>query len=535
MKIIPKTQKEELTGGSLSIDGLCQGTVSSELDAIAPLLSDMIIKKVGSNGSTEKLPVNISFEKGMKDEQYSLETTKNAINIAAGGYNGALYALQSLRILAELDLKKDKYSVPCIKIEDYPDFGWRGVSLDEARHFFGKDTVKRLLDLMSLHKLNVFHWHLTDDQGWRLEIKSFPRLTEIGSKREKSNINGWRKCDHDNTPHSGFYTQEDAKEIVAYAKKLGIMVVPEIDMPAHFTAAFAAYPHLACREVETEVLWYFGGKYPSTLGIKDWNRSACMGKSTTFEFIYKIIDEICDIFPAPYFHIGGDEAPKAEWKKCPHCQKVISDEGLADEEALQGYFTNKVNEYAKAKGKKLIGWNEILKGKNLDNSVTVQYWTPQRDGRVISYAKNGGKVILSKHQAFYFDMGYNQYPLSNTYSFTPKKCGIDKAYYDNVLGVEGEMWTEWVQNVKKLDMQYFPRMEALSETGWNNGYKNFAEFLERLEDFKKILDAFDVNYAENEVAMPKGFFKRKKEMLLWYKESQLRELNQNDEIKKQKK
>ena len=381
-----------------------------------------------------------------------------------------------MRILADYDI--GGRTVPCCSIHDAPRWGWRGMSLDESRHFFGKEEVKRLLDMLFMMKLNVFHWHLTDDQGWRIEIKKYPRLTETGSKRTCTQVDGWHTSHMVNEPHEGFYTQEDIREIVAYANARGIMVVPEIDMPAHFAAAQAAYPWLACRELEREVPGYFGGRVPTLHGVMDSNRSACLGKESTFQFIFDVIDEVCELFDAPYFHIGGDEAPKDEWKKCPHCQAKMKEMHLNDVEELQGWFNNRVLEYVKQKGKRLIGWNEILAAGNLDPSVIGQYWTPKRD-------KN----------------------------------------------VEAEVWTEWIDKRPKLDLNVYPRMQALAEVAWSaEERKKYADFKERLEAFKPTLDALGIGYAVTSVAEP-GTFQRQKPRRLFYCGDTHYELKLNEERK----
>jgi len=441
----------------------------------------------------------------LPEEAYTLEIKKDEILIHSGSEIGAYYAFQSLRQLSKYELGVRR--VRCCVINDRPEYKWRGLQLDIARHFFAKEEIKRFLDLMFMMKLNVFHWHLTDDIGWRVEIDKYPLLTEIGSKRKYTQINGWGSTDTDNKPHEGYYTKSDIAEIVDYAGKRGIMVVPEIDFPAHCACVLAAYPQLACREIKTEVPGYLGSKIPeSVYGIKDWNRTICVGKENTIQFVLDIIDEITELFPAPYFHIGGDEAPKDEWKKCPHCQKIIKDNHLKNEEELQGWFNNIICQHLSQKGKRLIGWNEVLKGGNLDKNVIVQYWTPQRDRRVEKYCKNGGNIILSNHQAFYFDMPYALYPLKNTYNYSPEKYKVSG---ENILGMEAEVWTEWIDGREKLDLMICPRMQALAENAWSKSAdKNFDDFMQRLEAFKPFFNFLDVNYAVNFVSMPKNFFER---------------------------
>lgn len=512
MNVIPKPQKYQQKLGKVDLKGIGKIEIDQKFDGLAEFVQEYFGKFFDKGGDTT---LKVTVDEAIAKEGYSLDVDDD-VSIAASSYEGAFYALQTLRIMSYADCKDADGIVDKCHIEDKPEFSWRGLHLDESRHFFGKEFVKKYIDMMAMHKLNVLHWHLTDDQGWRIEIKKYPLLTEIGSKREKSNIHGWHSTDDDGTPVSGFYTQEDAKEVVEYAQKRGIIIVPEIDMPAHFQAAFAAYPHLACREKKVEVAWYFGGKYPLSIGQKDWNRSACIGKPTTMQFIYDVIDEICEMFPAPYFHIGGDEAPKEEWKNCEHCQALIKEKGLKDEKQLQGYFINQVQKYLATKNKRLLGWNEVLEGKNLDSSVVVQYWVPTLDVNVKNHLNSGGQVVLSKHKYFYFDMPYAQYPLQTTYSFQPYFDGIKPCHKDSVLGVEGTVWTEWIATPEKLNFQLYPRMEALSEVAWNQNEKNWKEFKARLDEFKPILTACGIGYAKDEISCVRNLITRAKRRAKWY-------------------
>lgn len=474
----------------------------------------------------------IKKDSSFDNESYSLDVTEDCITIKAGDEAGAYYALQSLRQISRYELGKRK--VPCCKINDRPNYKWRGMQLDESRHFFGKEEVKRYLDLMFMMKLNVFHWHLTDDQGWRVEIKKYPLLTEIGSVRSFTQINGWGSTDIIEGEYGGYYTQEDIKEIVEYASQRGIMIVPEIDFPAHCAAAIAAYPWLACRELNRPVPGYFGGIIPEKkLGIKDWNRTICAGKEQTMEFVFDVIDEICQLFPAPYFHIGGDEAPKDEWKKCPHCQKVISDNHLKDEEDLQGWFNNRILEHLKGKGKRLIGWNEILAAGNLDKTVIAQYWTPQRDKNAEKHVNTGGSIIMSNHKSFYFDMTYGLYPLKNTYNYSPVNFGVNEENVKNVLGVEGEVWTEWIDGREKLDLMIAPRMQALAEVAWSAPEnKSWKDFKARLDNFKVYYKLLDINYAVDAVSLPKNRIKRAKIQSKFMKGDTHLEVKLNRELKR---
>lgn len=450
--------------------------------------------------SKEKANIVFEFNASLKDEAYSLYISKSGVKIHASSYKGAFYALQSLRQLFESDIKnKKRLTCQCLTIEnDCPKYSWRGLSLDESRHFFGKETVKKLLDFMAMYKLNVFHWHLTDDQGFRIESKKYPLLTEIGSKRYGSQLKNWKCTEMDKSVHEGFYTQEEIKEIVSYAKKRCINILPEVDFPAHSAAVIASYNNLACREISCQVHNFFGDYIPRLNGIYDSNRTLCLGKEKVYRFAYDLIDEVSELFPFEYFHIGGDEAPINEWKKCPACQEKIKEEHLKNEVALQGYFTNKLNEHLKSKGKTLIGWNEVLKAQLLDRDVVAQYWTPQRDKNVTTHIKNGGKIIMSCHSAFYFDMPHTQTKIKNTYNFNPLKHNVPKKYLPNVLGVEGENWTEWTDSEEQLFYKLSCRTLALSENAWSDDMvKDYDSFCRRLERHKYILNALDIYYGEN--------------------------------------
>lgn len=487
--------------------------------------------------SAEDAKIRIVTDKTMGAEEYSIDCTDGRLIVKAAGFTGVFYAVQTLKqiVFFTPQTDRDAVRIPNVEIKDKPRFAHRGLLFDEARYFFGKENLKRILDLMSMYKLNVLHWHLTDDTGWRVEIKRYPLLTEIGSKRKDSSVGGWRNGRLTGEPHEGFYTQEDIREIVAYAQERCIMIIPEIDMPAHFAAAMAGYNYLGCREIPCEVHWFFGGNIPIDMGWKDWNRSACPGKETTYEFIFGVIDEIAQLFPAPYFHIGGDEAPKDEWKKCSECQRRMKEQGLRNTEDLQGYFNNRVAEYVESKNKRLIVWNEALSAGNLSKNVVGQYWTPTYDKNVKKHTAGGGQVIISKHQAFYFDMGYNQYPLKNTYNFEPVGKMIDKKHEDSILGLEGALWTEWISDMEKAEMQLFPRLQALAEVAWMpKGRRSFTDFLDRMHRNNEILDSLGVNYAEDSVSMPRGFLKRKREQKLWYDADQHREVRLNREEKRKK-
>lgn len=448
-----------------------------------------------------KLPVVVSkqakiaflYDRHVAKEGYVMEASVDELVIKASSSIGAFYAVQSIRQLTGGDLidNPDFLTLHALRIEDEPRYGMRSILFDEARYFHGMDVVKNLLDMMAYHKLNTLHWHLTDNVGWRMEIKKYPKLTEVGAVRKGSQTMAWENSFVDWTLHEGYYTQQEIKEIVQYAERLNITIIPEIDMPAHFGSAIASYPWLSCSGKEIEVPVRHGST-PENNGIGQV--IACAGKETTYQFIYDVLDEVCQLFPGPYIHIGGDEAPKGEWKKCPHCQKLIKDLGLKDEENLQGYFNNKIAVYLKRKGKRMIGWNEILSSKKLDNSIIAQYWTNKRDFKVENYLLSGHDVIISKHQAFYFDMPYAQNNLKTTYKFEPEKYNLTTKS-GGILGLEGCLWTEWIPTEDRINYQLYPRMQAFAEVAWSpKEVRNYNDFIVRLKKLLPVLDKYDVVY-----------------------------------------
>ncbi|MDR0750996.1 MAG: beta-N-acetylhexosaminidase [Christensenellaceae bacterium] len=468
-------------------------TLKTSASALLELFSK--VTEINPKITDNRADANIIFKlvDNIKKEGYTIEINSENITVCASEFAGAFYAVQTLRQLFKLDYQKPCMTINCALIEDYPRYSWRGLMLDESRHFFGMETVKKLIDLLAMHKLNILHWHLSDNEGWRVEIKKYPKLTEIGSKRRGTHFLAWGRRDDaavDWTPYSGYYTQDEIKEIVKYAQDQNVMIVPEIDMPAHFGAVLAAYPDLGCRGLQIETPIMHGGEKNGPGDL-----IACAGNSDTISFLYDVLDELVQLFPGGYFHIGGDEAPKAEWKACPKCQNTIKSEGLKNEEELQGYLSNKMYHWLKSKGKKLIGWNEILKATSLERDALIQYWHPIRDRRVEKWVRENGKVIISKHQAFYFDMPYAMRNLKKTYNFEPSKCKLDENY-NAIIGVEAACWTEWIKDEDRLFFQLFPRIEALSETAWSpKGSRNYANFRLRLEEFVEVLEKLNIPYA----------------------------------------
>lgn len=496
------------------------------------VFSEIPLELVNLSGDEASL-IKIKKDSSLQKEEYRLKIDENGVFISASAPAGAYYALQSVRQLGRFD--EGVCELPFVEISDRPEFSWRGLHLDESRHFFGKDCIKKLLDDMFRLKLNVFHWHLTDDQGWRIEIKKYPLLTEIGSKRSFTHTGGWGCAKKDERPYGPyFYTQKDIKEIVDYAAARCINIVPEIDVPAHFAAALAAYPQLACRDLKREVFGCMGDIFFKKEGVKDWNRPLCLGKKESVQFIFDVYDEVLQLFPFEYFHVGGDECDVSEWKTCPDCQRAMREQGFKNEKELQKKLTNELFEYLKKKGRHMIAWNDVLSQgcDRLDNSMVIQQWLPGQDKNTQKFAASGGKIIMSNHKSFYFNMTYAQYPLKNTYCFSPKKYGIK----DNscVLGVEGETWTEWIADFDQVQLHLHPRMEALSEVAWTpESSRSYKRFLNRYAGYKGVFRALGINYAADGIAMPKNAIKRGHVCRLFHNGAPDFEYYENKKIKEQ--
>ncbi len=506
---MPLNVKEFQGGYSIDREAVAL-SFDDEFECLKEIVPEML--KIKTAEPDKCVDISFIYDSKADKNAYSLSINESGVRVYASDYEGAMYAVATIRQLYKTDITDNKnLTASCVEIKnDKPLYDWRGLHLDESRNFFGIDTVKKLLDFMALYKLNRFHWHLTDDQGWRIEIKKYPLLTEIGSKRSGTQLHSWGSLEEDATPHEGHYTQEEIKEVVAYAKKRCIEIIPEIDFPAHCASAIAAYNDLACREIPCEVFPFCGWKLADKKGFKNWNRPICLGKDKSIDFVFDVLTEVAGLFPFEYFHVGGDESPTDEWKKCPACQERMKKENLKNETDLQGWFTNKVNAHLKSIGKTMVGWNEVL-ASNIDRDIVAQYWTPKKDKNVNKHIKDGGKVILSNHKYFYFDMLYSYCSAKGTYDFSYKTSSVPTKFKDSVLGVEGENWTEWTRTEKELFFKIFNRALALAETAWSDdGVKDYAGFVKRMEKHKKIMDALGIYYGSDDITMHKAKLKKKK-------------------------
>lgn len=496
-----------LAGQNVWIDQAFGGEAVDAVEDFAARLSKASGRKSRRVSELEKAGIRFIFDESMAPEAYTLDAGADGVEVVASTLRGVLYGLATLQqmlpeaVFTGARKRCVSWSIPYVHITDFPRFGYRGLHLDPCRHFWEAREVKRYIDVMALYKLNTFHFHLNDDQGWRVEIKSRPLLTEIGSVRSGSCI-GAVSGNSDGIPHGGFYTQEQLRTLVDYAAARGITIIPEIDLPGHMLAALAAYPELGCTGGPYEV-WTRWGVSEDVL---------CVGKEETFKFLEDVLSEICDIFPSKYIHIGGDECPKDRWKECPLCQARIRKLGLRDtshgtkEQYLQNYVTARMQSFLESKGRKIIGWDEILEGE-LAPGATVMSWRGTEGG--VEASARGFDVIMAPYTYLYLDYyqsdkrelepyaigGY--LPVEKVYSYEPFD-ELDEAQQIHILGVQGNLWTEHIATPEYLEYMLLPRLLALSEIQWcpRDG-RDFERFKESLPRHFAILDAMDYTYSQD--------------------------------------
>jgi hexosaminidase len=443
----------------------------------------------------------------MNPEGYLLTVEKKKVILTGCTPAGLSRGIQTIRQLLPPEIESStvaggvKWTMPCVSITDFPRFSWRGMHLDVSRHFFDVDFIKRYIDILAMHKMNVFHWHLVDDQGWRIEIKKYPRLTEVGAWRVDREDKPWNsrlpQQPGEKATYGGFYTQEEIKEVVAYASERHINVVPEIEMPAHVGSALAAYPQYSCT----------GGPFTVPPGsVWPITDIYCAGKDETFAFLEDILTEVMELFPSPYIHIGGDEADKTEWRKCPYCQARIRKEGLKDEAELQSYFVKRMERFISSKGRMLIGWDEILEG-GLAPGAAVMSWREFDGG--IEAAKAGHNVVMTPVSHTYFNL-YQADPateplayrgiinLEKVYLFEPVPDGLTEDEAKHIIGAQACLWTEMVPDGRTAEYMILPRLTAMSEVLWSaTESRNWVDFNIRLIRMMEHFDVMGLNYSKS--------------------------------------
>lgn len=502
IQIIPQPNKITLSKGFFLLTNKTsiQFRGGEEAESIAKKLAVMLSRSSGfqfqvSTSGSAKSTIVFQLEKKQvaPAESYTISVKSHQIIVAASSSHGLFYGLQTLRQLFPAAIETENISptswtIPCVEIEDAPRYSYRGLHLDVSRHFFDKKFILKYIDMMAMYKFNTFHWHLTDDQGWRVEIKKYPLLTKISAFR--------KECNGDTT--GGYYTQEDIKEVVAYAKERFVAVIPEIEMPGHAVAVLASYPELSCS----------GGpfKVSPTWGI--FHDVYCAGNDKTYEFIEGVLDEIVPLFPCKYIHIGGDECRKTRWERCIKCQEKMKTEGLPNEHKLQSYFVNRIEKYVQAKGKQIIGWDEILEG-GVTQTATIMSWRGMKGG--IEAAQSGNDVIMTPVDYCYFDyyqgveaeepaaFPHNKFlPLQKVYAFdpTPKELTPEQSRY--ILGGQANVWSEFIPTTAQVEYMVYPRALAMIECLWTKpALKDYAFFEQKVHTQYDRMSRYGINFSKS--------------------------------------
>ena len=518
--IIPKPVSLEMHSGNFNLTSKTMIIANSSVHHDAEMLNfylkklygfSLPIKNISSNSHLKNtITLDLLKPGDRKKDEYHLQVKDNEINIGGVSDEAVFYGIQTLLQLLPPDKPTGgiiNFEIPQLAIKDYPRFQYRGMHLDVGRHFFDVNFIKKYIDLLAYQKYNTFHWHLTEDQGWRIQIKKYPRLTSVGAFRNGTIIGHYPGTGNDDKREGGFYTQEQIKEVVKYAKDRYITIIPEIEMPGHASAAIAAYPQLSCfpnqsTEISPKTPWSGsreGKQVQQTWGVFP---DVFCPSEYTFKFLENVLDEVMALFPSKYIHIGGDECPKTYWKKSAFCQKLIKDKNLKDENGLQSYFIQRIEKYVNSKGRSIIGWDEILEG-GLAPNATVMSWRGEEGG--IAAAKDHHNVIMTPGQYCYFDHAQTKnsdsltiggfLPLDTVYDYEPIPKELDKSEAHYILGAQGNVWTEYMSNPQKVEYMVLPRMSALSEVVWSpKDSKNWNEFSSELPEMYKRYELWGTNY-----------------------------------------
>ncbi len=495
--IIPTPTEQTINNGFMEIENSPEIITKSNFNSAATLFKNAIKKLDLNSKKTTKNRIKFSPNEKLNEEEYILNINTDQITIEASTETGAIFGFQSLYQLMNLNLKNGVVKLQNQVIKDSPRFKYRGMHLDVGRHMYPVAFIKKYINGLAMLKFNNFHWHLTEDQGWRIEIEKFPELNNIGSYRDSTLIGHYtdKPWQFDKTRYGGFYTKKEIKEVVRYAQERGINVIPEIEMPGHSQAAVSSYPEFGCtgEQVGVAPLW----------GV--FKEIYC-SKNETFDFLEEIIDEVVELFPGKYIHIGGDEAPKTNWKACGNCQNVINREELKDEHELQSYFITRMEKYINSKGKQIIGWDEILEG-GLAPNATVMSWRGVSGG--IEAAKMNHEVIMAPNATCYLDHyqakdttneplaigGYT--PIEEIYNYEPIPDELDESLHKYIIGAQGNVWTEYMKTSDHVEYMVFPRIFALSEVVWAENKPSFEYFERKVIDLYPILDKMDINYSKH--------------------------------------
>lgn len=514
-KVVPAPDKISYNakGGNFTLSAstvinYTAGNADMERNAtfLAQYVKDMTKLELGKQAAKGKAKTGISLVLNAKaklaPEAYEIVVDKRGVTVTGATAAGVFYGVQAIRKSLPVLQSAESVKLPAAKVEASPRFAYRGMMLDCARHFFPAKFVKKYIDLIALHNMNRLHWHISDDQGWRFSVPGYPRLAEVGSKRAQT-VTGHNSELEDGVPYGGYYTDDEIRDIVKYAAERYVTIVPEVDMPGHMMAALAAYPELGCT----------GGPYKTGEFWGVYRDILCAGNEKVYTFIEKTLDHICDLFPGQYIHIGGDESPRVRWEKCPKCQAKIAEQGLTDKDGmskearLQGYFAKRVQKYLEAKGRKIIGWDELL-GCDVDTTATIMSWRGAEPGA--QGAKLGHDVIMSPNNALYFDHyqskdtgseppaigGFSD--VANVYNLEPVPAELAPSVKAHIKGVQANVWTEYIPYTNQVEYMVLPRMAALSEVQWlQPSEKNFEAFKKRVDSLRHIYELYGYNYAHH--------------------------------------
>lgn len=514
-KVVPAPDKinynpkgGDFTLSASTIINYTAGNADMERNAafLAQYVKDMTKLELGKQAAKGKAKTGISLVLNAKakltPEAYEIVVDKRGVTVTGSTAAGVFYGVQAIRKSLPILQNAENVEMPAAKVEASPRFAYRGMMLDCSRHFFPAKFVKKYIDMIALHSMNRLHWHISDDQGWRFEVPGYPRLTEVGSKRAQT-VTGHNSELEDGVPYGGYYTDAEIRDIVKYAAERYVTIVPEVDMPGHMMAALAAYPELGCT----------GGPYKTGEFWGVYRDILCAGNEKVYTFIEKTLDHICDLFPGQYIHIGGDESPRVRWEKCPKCQAKIAEQGLTDKDGiskearLQGYFAKRVQKYLEAKGRKIIGWDELL-GCDVDTTATIMSWRGAEPGA--QGAKLGHDVIMSPNNALYFDHyqskdtgseppaigGFSD--VANVYNLEPVPAELAPSVKAHIKGVQANVWTEYIPYTNQVEYMVLPRMAALSEVQWlQPSEKNFEAFKKRVDSLRHIYELYGYNYAHH--------------------------------------
>lgn len=521
LNIIPQVRSCTVYGGDVAMERqpkivCCEG--AEFCDPLARKLFQNICPSIKPDTENAKVTVSFLKDENIPEEGYRLDANGDEIKIEASGEKGWIYALITLRQIMKTDNEGKPFLLecPCCRIEDAPRFRYRGFMLDEARNFLGEDTVKRVLDLMSFYKLNVLHWHLSDDQGYRIESKKFPDLNRIASRRNDTQVGGFSSNKFAGCKHEGYYSQSQIRKIIAFAKERNIDVQPEIDLPGHISALTAAFPDISCSGESHSV--------PTT--FDNFAGAFCAGSEKAWEVIFSLLDEICEIFESKYVHIGGDVFDFSDWKTCPECKKVAEKNGIKDEQGLLAYALNRIIDHLDKKGKvAVVRTSEFIDG--IDKRAVLHLFKNLPSATLDKFAAEGRKFIVSPHHLCSFDVPYVMTPIKNLYAFEPVSHLGKNADKAEILGVEGLLWGEWVYDLQKVEFNSLPRMCALGETGWSpKEARDYSSFAKRWQENRKILDIVGANWASDKLARGNLLF-RSRDIFIWKTADQYGEVRRN--------